>query len=145
VVTALLYVQIIVGAAVRHTGAGAACGLGPQYSVLCMEAETGGLTFWPSQLQSQFHVLHRYFGVLMVLLIGGLTVPLLKWARLNKVASVRKLIVVSHGIVTVQVGLGILTVATYIGPHGVTAHLLFAALLWANLISLNILARQAKA
>jgi len=142
--TVLLYLQILIGAAVRHTGAGAACGLGLQYSVLCMEAESGGLTFWPSQIQSQFHIFHRYFGIVMVFIIAAATVPLMKWARLNGVASVRKIAAASHGIVLLQVVLGIVTVATHIGPHGVTAHLLFAALLWADLVTLNILMRRSQ-
>jgi heme A synthase len=142
VATVLLYLQVLFGAAVRHSGAGAACGLGPQYSVLCMEAETGGITWWPSQLQSQFHVLHRYVGILMVFVIVAGTIPLMKWGRLNGVKVVRKIASWAHLIVLAQVAFGILTVYTYIGTHGVTAHLLFAALLWTALVSLNVLVRR---
>lgn len=143
IVTGLLYLQILIGATVRHTGAAAACGLGPEYSVLCMDAETGGTTWWPSQLQSQFHILHRYFGILMVFFVVAATIPLMKWGRLNGIKIVRKLASWTHLIVLAQVLLGILCVATHLGPHGVTAHLLFAALLWAALISLNFLVRRA--
>jgi heme A synthase len=144
IATILLFLQIIVGATVRHSGAGAACGLGPQYSILCMEGETGGVTWWPSQLQSQFHVLHRYFGILMVFVIVAGTVPFMKWGRIHGVKVVRKIASWSHLIVLAQVGFGILTIYTYIGTHGVTAHLLFAALLWAALVSLNVLARRSR-
>ncbi|MEO5667303.1 MAG: COX15/CtaA family protein [Bdellovibrionota bacterium] len=143
VVTGLLYLQILVGATVRHTGAGAACGLGHQYSVLCMDAETGGTTWWPSQLQSQFHALHRYFGMVMVFLVVAASVPLMKWGRLNGVKVVRKIASWAHLIVLAQVVLGALSVATNLGTHAVTAHLLFAALLWASLMSLNFLVRRA--
>ncbi len=81
----------------------------------------------------------------MVFLIVAATVPLLKWARQNGVKVVRKLAVASHAIVLIQVGLGILTVATYIRPHGVTSHLFFAALLWADLFVLNVLVRRTRA
>lgn len=141
-VTGLLFLQILVGAAIRHTGAGGACGLGPQYSVLCMEAETGGLTWWPTQIPSQFHIMHRYFGVLMVFIIVGGTVPLMKWARLNGVNVVRRWAVATHIFVLLQVLLGIMTVYTYIGVHGTTAHLFMAALLWAAFVVLNILVRR---
>jgi len=141
-VTGLLYLQILVGATVRHTGAGAACGLGSAYSVLCMEAETGGTTWWPSQLQSQFHILHRYFGILMVFFVIAATIPLMKWGRLNGVKVVRKVASWAHLIVLAQVIFGVLSVATHLGPHGVTAHLLFAALLWAAMMTLNFLVRR---
>jgi heme A synthase len=142
--TVLLYLQILIGAAIRHTGAGAACGLGPAYSLLCMDAYTGGVTLWPDQTPSQFHVFHRYFGIIMVGIIVWATLPLLKWARAHKLGHVRVLGIASHAIVLIQVLLGILTVWTYIGTAATTLHLVFAGLLFACFVGLNILSREAK-
>jgi heme A synthase len=140
----LLYFQILWGAAVRHTGAGAACGLGHKYSLLCMEASTGGLTLWPDQIQSQFHILHRYIGLIMIFVIVWGTLPALKWAKANGIPLLRKLVIGSHILVLMQVLLGLYTVMSGIGTLATTLHLLFAALLFADLIALNILVRHPK-
>lgn len=138
----LLYIQILWGAAIRHTGAGAACGLGYKYSLLCMNAETGGLTLWPSQIQSQFHVIHRYFGIIMAFVIVIGTLPTLKWAKANNIKPIRKMVVFSHAIVFIQILLGIYTVMSGIGTAAVTLHLLFAALLFADIVALGFLLRR---
>ncbi|NCN42643.1 heme A synthase [bacterium] len=143
-VTGLLFLQMLIGAAMRHTGAGAACGLGPEYSVLCLDAATGGTTWWPEQAQSQFHVIHRYLGILMVFFIVGATIPLIKWAKANGHKVIRILCVAAHVVVLLQVILGIMSVMSHLGPSAVTLHLTFAAALFALLISLNILSREAK-
>lgn len=137
----LLYVQILLGAAIRHTGAGAACGLGHKYSLLCMDAFTGGLTFWPDQFQSQFHVFHRYFGIIMAFIIVAGTLPLLKWAKAHGLKFVRKLVVASHAVVFLQILLGLYTVMSHIGTLATTLHLFFAAFLFALLVMMNVIAR----
>ncbi len=142
--TFLLFLQILIGAALRHTGAGAACGLGDEYFILCMNAATGGTTFWPEQAQSQFHIVHRYIGLLMIFIVVGTTIPTLKWAKKNGHKIVRLLCIAAHATVLLQVILGALSVMTHLGPEAVTLHLTFAALLFALLISLNILIREAQ-
>lgn len=142
IVTGLLFLQILIGATVRHTGAGAACGLGKEYMLLCMDAATGGTTFWPEQLQSQFHAFHRYFGMLMVLLIVGGGMPILKWAKSQKAGLVRFLLILSHIVVLIQVLLGMMSVGTYIGPVPTTLHLTFASLLLSILLSVGFMARE---
>lgn len=142
IVTVLLFLQILIGATVRHTGAGAACGLGKEYMLLCMNAATGGTTFWPEQLQSQFHAFHRYFGMLMVLLIVGGGMPILKWAKSQKTGLVRFLLILSHVVVLIQVLLGMMSVGTYIGPVPTTLHLTFASLLLAIMLSVGFMARE---
>jgi heme A synthase len=142
VALAALYVQIIWGAAIRHTGAGAACGLGPYYSVLCMNAVTEGLTGWPEQAPSLFHMLHRYLALVVGGLIIAATVPVMRWARQSGLRSLRNLALSSHIFLLIQIGLGVMTVWTYIGTASVTLHLVFAGLLFASVFSLNVLCRE---
>jgi len=138
----VLYLQILWGAAVRHSGAGAACGLGPAYSVLCMDAVTEGVTLWPDQAPSIFHVLHRYLGMLVAGLVIGATIPVIKWAKSQGLRGVRRLCVLLHIGVLSQILLGVATVWTGIGVAAVTLHLVFAGLLFAGVLTLNVLCRE---
>lgn len=60
--TLLLYLQILVGALMRHMGAGGACGLGPENIILCKDQ------FWPQTGLEALHMLHRMLAVA----VGGL-------------------------------------------------------------------------
>lgn len=141
-VTVLLFFQVIIGAVIRHTGAGAACGLGPEYALFCIDDLSDGTTFWPLDAASRFHVFHRYFGILMIFIIVGGTLPVIKWAKEQQLKTVRLLSVMCHITVLAQVLLGILSIITILEPHTVTLHLTFASVLFALLVSLNILIRE---
>jgi heme A synthase len=142
VALAAVYLQIVWGAAVRHTGAGAACGLGPYYSVLCMDPVTEGLTAWPDPAPSLFHMLHRYLGLLVGAIVIAATIPVLRWSRHLGARGLRKIAVASHAFLFVQIGLGVATVWTFIDVPAVTLHLVFAGLLFASVFSLNVLCRE---
>jgi heme A synthase len=65
----------------------------------------------------------------------GLTIPLLKFARLNKLPSLRRLLIAIHATVFIQVTIGLHVVSTYISAVIVTLHLAFGLLLWALVLS----------
>lgn len=135
--TVLLYAQMILGAAIRHGGAGEICGLGSQSTFFCSDPVTSSATLWPSLLPARFHMFHRFLAVLAgVVLIGG-SMPLLRWARQNGRTRLRKLGIAVHALWLAQVILGILSVGTYLSPVLVTLHLVGAASLW--LCSLSFL------
>jgi heme A synthase len=134
----LVFIQITLGAYIRHFGAGPACGLGWEASLLCQELTTGQLTIWPSNFPGQLHMLHRLCGIILLFALVGLTVPSLKFARLNKLKSLRRHLIGIHLVVTVQVLLGIKVVGTYIAPLAITLHLAFALVLWALCASLYL-------
>ena len=125
-----IYVQIVLGALVRHTAAGLACGTDP---VLC-----AGVLL-PSWAPGQLQMLHR----VMALVVTGLVIVASSRARRGLDPSqrfLRGLALSTHGLVFVQVSLGVASVMTALDIPTVSAHmgvgvLLFMAfvLLWAAL------------
>lgn len=132
---ALVFIQICLGGIIRHFGAGPACGLGWQAAFLCQELDTGVRTLWPHNGPGQLHMLHRLNGYLVMFALIGLTIPLLKFARLNKLPSLRRLLIAIHATVFIQVTIGLHVVSTYISAVIVTLHLAFGLLLWALVLS----------
>jgi len=127
---AAVYVQIILGALVRHTGSSLACGT----DVLLCEGR-----LWPAWGPAQVHMLHRLCGYLvaaLVLAAAGST-----W-RVTSPADPplrRRLALLAPALVVLQVALGLLTVFTYVALPVVTLHLATGAALLATLLSLFFL------
>lgn len=136
----ILFTQMLLGAAIRHGGAGVACGLGPDAIWLCQSVEGG--TIWPEEAPAQLHMLHRFFAIIATAAIIGGTLPFLKWVRRTAphLKKLRLLVVSSHALVTLQIVLGLLTISTGIGVISVTLHLVTAMLLCFVLLSLNFIA-----
>jgi heme A synthase len=140
--TTLVFLQMVLGAFIRHSGASVTCGLGSDAVWMCVDPVTQTQTWWPSFLPAQIGMLHRYVGFFAVLAVVAGTLPLLRWARLNQQKSLCRLVVGAYAIVGVQVALGLLSLATYLGPFVVTLHLDFAMALWMSLLACSILARE---
>ncbi len=129
---AAVYVQIVLGAVVRHTNAGLACMGFP----LC--GESG----WPSGAIF-VHMTHRT-GALIVTVLTSLTMA--KIIRSSATADpLRKLAKVTLMVLAAQVTLGILSVFTHLELITVTAHLAVGALLLVCHVSLWMLARGPEA
>src|SRR5205085_12598619 len=132
VTAALTYFQILLGATVRHTGAGLVCTDLPY----CRGA------LWPTGVHPavHLHMLHRAVAFAVLALVC--------WnaARLARASTglVRALAWAGPVLVLVQIALGVLTIATYKDVVPVTAHLLVAALLLADLVALLVLTRPAE-
>jgi heme A synthase len=137
-----VYVQMLLGASIRHGGAGIACGLGSEAMFLCVDVVTATRTLWPSIPQAQLHMIHRFGGILAGAAVIAGTMPLLKWAKREGIKRVRLLCVAGHAIWTFQMILGILTIRNYIGVVSVTLHLVFAVLLWIVVLNLLFLSRM---
>lgn len=140
-----LFAQILVGASIRHGGAGVACGLGPDSLWLCQDPVHGHFTFWPSILSAQFHMLHRYLGLIVLVTVILGTLPFLKWIKKSSEAlhipsrlrkEIKLNVFATHALVTLQVALGFWTVYSHIEIVPVTLHLVFAMLLWLSLLKL---------
>lgn len=56
----VVYLQILLGAAVRHLGAVMSAGYGWEFSLVGMNS-IGNHTFWPETAPAQLNVAHRYF------------------------------------------------------------------------------------
>jgi len=125
IATILVFFQMLLGASVRHGSAGSVCGLGWDSVLLCREAgfDTGSVA-WPSILPARFHMLHRYLGA---------AVGLVVWIQAYRFPRVRGLLVAS-GLVALQIFLGVLSLSSYLGEISTTLHLLGASLLWLTLL-----------
>src|SRR5229473_6636969 len=133
VTAGLTYFQIVLGAAIRHTGAGLVCTDLPY----CRGA------WWPTGVHPSVHVhmLHR------ALAFAVLALVLWNAVRLSRGATgvVRLLASAGPALTVVQMVVGVLTILTFKDLLPVTGHLLFAALLLADLVSLLALTRPAEA
>ncbi len=120
------YLQIVLGAFVRHTGAAMACGAG----ALCEGA------LWPPPGPGQLNMAHRLAGVALGVLV---TFAAVRPARdaLRARHGVRAVLALAAPVLVVaQLALGLLTVATYISISVVSLHLATGALLLADLLAL---------
>jgi heme A synthase len=130
------YAQIVLGALVRHHGAGLACNV---RMPLCDGH------FWPTWGPAQLHMTHRYMALVVTAVIVLATVKAMRAARLTAqpagapVRAFRRLAGLSHILVLGQVALGVLSVISYLGPFSVTAHLGVGAALLANLWAVYLL------
>jgi heme A synthase len=120
------YVQIVLGALVRHTGSGLACGT---TVVLCEGAA------WPAGGPAQLVSLHRYAGVLVSLLVVAAAVAALRSGPRRARAAAR----IAPVLVVVQVLLGAWTVWSLISVGVVSLHLAGGALLLADTLMLFLL------
>jgi cytochrome c oxidase assembly protein subunit 15 len=124
---AAAYVQIVLGALVRHTGAGLACNTAIP---LCDGA------WWPEGGAAQLHMAHRYAGVALVFLVAAAAAGPARSA-LREGRRLRALLALAApALVAIQIALGLATVATFISIPLVTAHLAAGALLLADLFAL---------
>ncbi|HET9554062.1 MAG TPA: COX15/CtaA family protein [Anaeromyxobacteraceae bacterium] len=123
---AATYLQIVLGALVRHTGSALACGTDVG---LC----EGRL--WPAWGPAQVHMLHRLGGYAVAALV--VAAGLLAWRAAKDGPAVRRrLALAAPALVLLQVGWGLLTVASYVSLPIVSLHLATGAALLADLLAL---------
>jgi heme A synthase len=133
ITAAAAYLQILLGAAVRHTGAG----------LVCVDLPYCRGALWPTGVHPSvhLHMAHRALAFVVLALVA--------WnaARVARASTgvVRALAWTGPLLVVVQIALGVLTIATFKDLVPVTAHLFVAALLLADLVSLLVLCRPVEA
>ena len=128
----LIYLQILLGAAVRHTGAG----------LVCVDLPYCRGALWPTGVHPavHLHMLHRALAFAVLALVCWNAVQLARGTR----GLVRVLAWAGPALAALQIALGVLTILTFKDLVPVTAHLLVAALLLADLVSLLVLTRPAE-
>lgn len=136
----LLYLQIILGAFMRHSGAGAACGLGYSNSFLCMDVSRWMRLAWPSMPQAQLHMTHRVLGLVVLSAVFVFSMKAVKFFR--GFTQYRLMSALPILFVLFQVIVGILTVALSISVVPTTLHLAGAALSLASLWKLNLVLKE---
>jgi heme A synthase len=129
---AAVYLQIILGATVRHTGAGLVCTDLP----FCRGA------LWPTGVHPMvhLHMAHRAFAFVVLALVG-----LSSWKTARTAAgAVRALALAAPLLVLLQIALGIATILTFKDLVPLTAHLVAGALLLCCEVSLLALTSAAE-
>ncbi len=125
-----VYAQMILGALMRHLGAGLACTDVP----LCQ----GKL--WPTGVHPNvtLHVVHRLFALAVLGHLVGMAIVVVRGTERR---GIKLLAVAAPLLAVVQITLGILSVTTFLDAVPVTAHLGVAAALLADCAILHIVAR----
>ena len=129
---ALVYAQMIVGALMRHLGAGLACTDLP----LCKDG------LWPAGAHPNvlLHAFHRLFAVVVFAALCSIAVVAF---RTTRDAAARALAVTAPVLAVVQGTLGWLSVSSFLDAVPVTAHLGVAAILLADMVVLQLHSRGA--
>ena len=127
---AAVYLQILLGATVRHTGAG----------LVCVDLPFCRGALWPAGVHPMvhLHMAHRAFAFVV---LGLVCWSSLRVARSSR-GLVRALAWSAPALVVIQIALGILTIVTFKDLVPVTAHLLVAALLLADHAALLAMTRE---
>ena len=139
---ALLYLQILLGAFMRHAGAGAACGIGSANALLCRDFETLGLTAWPHLAQAQLHMIHRAYAVVVFLLVSIFSIRTGNFFK--EIKTLRVMSFLPFILISAQVLIGILAVSFNLAVIPTTLHLAGAALSLGTLWKLNLLVKDAE-
>jgi cytochrome c oxidase assembly protein subunit 15 len=122
---ATVFVQLLLGALVRHHGAALVC--------LGMPSCTMGGDWWPAEAVQQLHMIHRGFGVVTAIVTSIAALQVLR--RAKAWPALRALALAAPILVAAQIVLGIYTVLTVRSVPVAVGHFAGAASLWALWIS----------
>jgi heme A synthase len=135
---ALVYLQMLLGALVRHTGSGAAVGLGPESIAIGFDLASGEKSLWPQDGPGRLHIAHRAFAPVVLALLLAACHFAFHAARARGDRSAAALAAAAVAVCLLQIGLGVAAIWTYLGVAWVTAHLAGAALLLSLLLFLRM-------
>ena len=119
----LIFLLITLGGIVRVTDSGLAC---PDWP-LCH-----GKFIPPRDLSIYIEYSHRLTATVVSLML--VITAIVTWLRYRYLQTVKTLLLISLGLLTLQVALGAITVLKELPPHVVTAHLGIAELIFASVI-----------
>jgi heme A synthase len=124
-----VYLQILVGATVRHTGAG----------LVCVDLPYCRGALWPAGVHPMvhLHMAHRALALVVLALVAWSSVRVFR----TSTGAVRALALLAPALVLVQITLGVLTILTFKDLIPLTAHLFVGALLLADQVALLAMTR----
>src|SRR5688572_29228315 len=126
-----VFVQLLLGALVRHLGAALVC--------LGMPTCTRSGDWWPDTWVQHVHMIHRGFGVVVAIVTTVAAIQVLRRAR--SWPAMRLLAMLAPVLVVAQVALGVLTVLSLRAVPLAVGHFAGAAGLWALWASAWLLTR----
>jgi heme A synthase len=116
-----VFVQLLLGALVRHLGAALVC--------LGMPTCTRAGDWWPAAHVQQLHMIHRGFGCIVAIVTTIAAVKVYRKAR--SWSQLRLLALIAPFLVAAQIALGVFTVLTVRAVPLAVGHFAGAASLWA--------------
>jgi heme A synthase len=116
-----VFVQLLLGALVRHLGAALVC--------LGMPTCTRSGEWWPAAHVQQLHMIHRGFGCVVAIVTTIAAVKVYRKAR--SWSQLRVLTLIAPFLVAAQIALGVFTVLTVRAVPLAVGHFAGAASLWA--------------
>ena len=116
-----VFVQLLIGALVRHLGAALVC--------LGVPSCTRSGDWWPEAGVQQLHMIHRGFGVVVAIVTTAAAIAVYRRAR--SWPALRLLALLAPALVVAQLVLGIYTVLTVRAVPLAVGHFAGAASLWA--------------
>jgi len=126
----LIYIQIVLGAAIRHLGLGGVCGVGEEHFFLCFDMINFTNSIFQMSKEAILHSIHRYMGALLG--IGSISFFLyLHFKKIINSKWVYRRFFFLIILITFQIFLGIYSVVTEIGILTTTLHLGGASLVLA--------------
>jgi heme A synthase len=126
-----VYLQVVLGAVVRHRGA----------ALVCTEwlSCTGAL--WPVDFPQAVHMAHRTMALVVAIVVMASTI--MRYRKGPPVGNQRVIVLAPAALVLCQIGLGVAVVATNAPLAVVTVHHAMAALLLASLVLASARSRRA--
>lgn len=122
----LFYVQILLGAYMRHSGSGLAAGAGPNAAILGVDLNSGTSSFWPSSTPARLNMLHRYLALVLTGIVCWLGILLWKFGTLFSPARFYSIALIFS--VLAQVLIGVLSIWYFLHITLITLHLAFGTL-----------------
>lgn len=116
-----VFVQLLIGALVRHLGAAMVC--------LGMPSCTRSGDWWPDAAVQDLHMIHRGFGVVVAVVTTAAAIAVYRRAR--SWPALRMLALIAPALVVAQLALGMYTVLTLRAVPLAVGHFAGAASLWA--------------
>jgi heme A synthase len=126
-----VFVQLLLGALVRHLGAAMVC--------LGVPSCTRAGEWWPEAHVQQLHMIHRGFGVVVAIITIAASIQV--WRHARTWPALRTIALVAPVLVLAQLALGIGTVLTMRAVPLAVGHFAGAAALWALWMSAFLLTR----
>jgi cytochrome c oxidase assembly protein subunit 15 len=127
-----VFVQLLLGALVRHFGAAMVC--------LGMPSCTMGGDWWPDSAVQHLHMIHRGFGCVVAIVTTIAAVQVYRHSRTW--SAMRTLAMIAPLLVAAQIALGIYTVLTMRSVPVAVGHFAGAASLWALWLSAFLMTRR---
>jgi cytochrome c oxidase assembly protein subunit 15 len=127
-----VFVQLLLGALVRHLGAAMVC--------LGMPSCTMGGEWWPEAGVQDLHMVHRAFGIVVAIVTTAAAIQV--WRRTRGWPQLRLLATIAPVLVLGQIALGIFTVLTFRAVPLAVGHFAGAASLWALWMSAWLMTRR---